>query len=66
MKSRLKHFLSIVAIKKSDQIIAIKVIAGSGFEQKKMSDPILESDNYNQTRFKIEQNFDVLILKLFE
>ena len=34
--------------------------AGSGFEQKKMSDPTLGSDSYDQIRFKVGQNPDVL------
>ena len=43
-----------------------RVTAGSGFEQKKMSDSTLELDSYDQIRFKVGQNPDVLILGLFE
>ena len=47
-------------------MFADRVTAGLGFGQKKMSDPILGLDSYDQIRFKIGQNPDVLILKLFK
>ena len=47
-------------------MIIIRVTAGSGFGQKKVSDPTLGSASHDQTRFKIEQNPDVLTLELFE
>ena len=43
-----------------------RVAAGSGFGQKKMSDPTLGSDSYDQTRPRVGQNPDVLTLGLSE
>ena len=50
----------------AERVIEHKMTAGSGFGQKKMSDPTLGADSYNETRSRVGQCPNVLTLELSE
>ena len=63
---KLSESKNIETFKLNQFYVKTKMIAESSFEQKKMSNPTLETNSYNETHFRIEQCPNVLILKLFE
>ena len=66
-ENKMRYMRTKTSDQKSDRRISfLRVTAGSGFGQKKVSNPTLGSGSYDQIRSRVEQNLNVLILELSE